>query len=150
GPNPVLQTYLHDALRAVEGQGRSLATLSRRQGSEDPFPAIAARCHVAGYDITGAAQFDGPEERAGMPLYPWQKARFWFERTVEGSNLVDPPHDHPLLGFRQYGPVPFWLNHVDPALLPWLADHAVEGVPVLPAAAVLEMALAAARHRRPD
>ena len=34
--------------------------------------------------------------------------------------------------------------------MPWLADHAVESVPVLPAAAVLEMALAAARSRRPD
>src|SRR6266403_3889558 len=51
GPNPVLQAYLHDALRAAEGQGRVLATLSRKQGSEDPFPAIAARCHVAGHDI---------------------------------------------------------------------------------------------------
>ncbi len=150
GPNPVLQAYLHDALRAAEGQGRALATLARRQGSEDPFPAIAARCHVAGYDISSAERFDGPAELHGLPLYPWQKERFWFERTVEGTNPVDPSFDHPLLGFRQQGPVPFWLNHLDPELLPWLADHAVEGVPVLPAAAVLEMALAAARLRRPD
>jgi phthiocerol/phenolphthiocerol synthesis type-I polyketide synthase C len=150
GPNPVLQSYLHDALRAAEGQGRVLSTLARRQGSEDPFPAIAARCHVAGYDISGADRFDGPTALRGLPLYPWQRERFWFERTVEGSNLVQPPHDHPLLGFRQYGPVPFWLNHLDPEVLPWLTDHAVEGVPVLPAAAVLEMALATARQRRPD
>jgi len=34
--------------------------------------------------------------------------------------------------------------------LPWLGDHVVEGLPVLPAAAVLEMALAATRARRPD
>ena len=56
GPNPVLQAYLHDALRATEGQGRILASLSRKQGDEDPFPAIAAQCHVAGHDITGARQ----------------------------------------------------------------------------------------------
>jgi len=55
-----------------------------------------------------------------------------------------------LLGFRQPGPVPFWLNHLDPDVLPWLGDHVVEGLPVLPAAAVLEMALAATRARRPD
>src|SRR5206468_12926291 len=48
GANPVLQAYLHDALRTAEGQGRVLATLSRKQRSEDPFPEIAARCHVAG------------------------------------------------------------------------------------------------------
>jgi acyl transferase domain-containing protein/NADPH:quinone reductase-like Zn-dependent oxidoreductase/acyl carrier protein len=150
GPNPVLQAYLHDALRAAEGQGRVLGTLARKQGGDDPFPAIAARCHVAGYDITGAARFDGPAEPDGLPLYPWDKERFWFERTVEGSNLISPPFDHPLLGFRQSGAMPFWLNHLDPEVLPWIADHAVEGVPVLPAAAVVEMALASARLRRPD
>src|SRR5216684_4004905 len=150
GANPVLQSYLHDALRAAEGQGRVLATLSRKQGSQDPFPQIAAQCHVAGHDISGADRFDGPADLRGLPLYPWQKERFWFERTVEGANPVDPPFDHPLLGFRQQGPIPFWLNHLDPEVLPWLADHAIEGVPVLPATAVLEMALAAAWLRRPD
>ena len=150
GPNPVLQAYLHDALRAADGQGRVLATLSRKRQDEEPFAAIAANCHVAGYDITGAAQFAGASQFSGLPLYPWQKERFWFERTVEGNNPVDPPFDHPLLGFRQPGPVPFWVNHLDPQVLPWLADHAVEGVPILPAAAVLEMALAAAWLRRPD
>jgi phthiocerol/phenolphthiocerol synthesis type-I polyketide synthase C len=150
GPNPVLQAYLHDALRSVEGQGRVLATLTRKQADQDPFPAIAAKCHVAGHDITGAACFDGPVDPRGLPLYVWDRDRFWFERTVENANLVDPIFDHPLLGFRQKGPVPFWLNHLDPELLPWLGDHAVEGVPVLPAAAVLEMALATARLRRPD
>ena len=150
GAHPVLQAYLHDALRAAEGQGRVLATLARKQGSADPFPAIAARCHVAGYDIVGAERFDGPADPSGLPLYPWQKERFWFEPTVEGSNPANPPFDHPLLGFRQPSAVPFWLNHLSPEVLPWLADHAVEDVPVLPAAAVLEMALAAARLRRPE
>jgi acyl transferase domain-containing protein/NADPH:quinone reductase-like Zn-dependent oxidoreductase/NADP-dependent 3-hydroxy acid dehydrogenase YdfG/acyl carrier protein len=150
GPNPVLQAYLHDALRAAEGQGRVLATLSRKQGEADPFSAIAARCHVAGHDITGAARFDGAGAVAGLPLYAWQRERFWFERTVEGADPANPPFDHPLLGFRQHAPVPYWLNHLDPEVLPWLADHAVERLPVLPAAAVLEMALAAARLRRPE
>ena len=150
GPHPVLQAYLHDALRAVGGQGRVLATLTRRQGGDDPFPGIAARCHVAGCDITGGERFDGSVELGGLPLYVWQKEHFWFGRTVEDAHSMDPPFDHPLLGFRQGGPVPSWLNHLDPDVLPWLADHAVEGVPVLPAAAVLEMALAAALLRRPE
>src|SRR5947207_1706444 len=149
GPNPVLQSYLHDSFRAAESQGRVLATLSRKQPEEDPFPALAAQCHVAGSDMTGAARFDGPADPRGLPLYPWQRERCWFAHTVEGANLTDPPYAHPLLGFRQSGPVPFWLNHLDAEVLPWLTDHAIEGVPVLPAAAVLEMALAAVRAQRP-
>jgi acyl transferase domain-containing protein/NADPH:quinone reductase-like Zn-dependent oxidoreductase/acyl carrier protein/NADP-dependent 3-hydroxy acid dehydrogenase YdfG len=150
GPNPVLQAYLKDALGAADDRGRVLATLTRRPDDTDPFPAIAARCQVAGVDISSGAAFEGPCDPAALPLYPWQKERFWFERTVEDLRVVDPPFDHPLLGFRQQGPAAAWLNHLDPARVPWLADHAIEGVPVLPAAAVLEMALAAARLRRPD
>jgi acyl transferase domain-containing protein/NADPH:quinone reductase-like Zn-dependent oxidoreductase/acyl carrier protein len=151
GPHPVLQSYLHDALRAAEGQGRVLTTLTRKEDGADPFPAIAARCHVAGSDFAGAAQFDGPFELSGLPLYPWQRERFWFEPTVEGLHPTAAVFDHPLLGFRrELAMVPSWHNHLDPELLPWLADHAVEGIPVLPAAAVVEMALAAARLRRPD
>ena len=149
GPNPVLQGYLHDALRAAETQGRALGTLSRKQTDGDPFPALAAQCHIAGYDITRAARFDGAANPRDLPLYPWQRERFWFEYTVENLGLSDPPFEHPLLGYRQAGPVRGWVNHLDPETLPWLADHAVEGVPVLPAAAVLEMAAAAARAQRP-
>ncbi|MBV9585665.1 MAG: SDR family NAD(P)-dependent oxidoreductase, partial [Alphaproteobacteria bacterium] len=149
GPNPVLQAYLHDALRAADNEGRVLATLSRKQGEGDPFPAIAAQCHVAGHDMTGAVRFGGPADPRGLPLYPWQHERCWFEHTVEDIGVTNPAFVHPLLGFRQAGPVPSWVNHLDAQVLPWLADHAIEGVPVLPAAAVLEMALAAAREQRP-
>jgi acyl transferase domain-containing protein len=127
GPNPVLQGYLHDALRAAETQGRALGTLSRKQTDGDPFPALAAQCHVAGYDITGAARFDGAANPRGLPLYPWQRERFWFEHTVENLGLIDPPFEHPLLGYRQAGPVRGWVNHLDPETLTWLADDAVEG-----------------------
>ena len=150
GPHPVLQAYLHDALRTADAQGRVLGTLARRQEDADPFPGIAARIHVAGHDMVGAKRFDGLAERNGLPLYPWNKERFWFEHTVEASDLVNPRFDHPLLGFRQAGAARSWLNHLDADILPWLADHAVEGVPVLPGAAVVEMALAAARLRHPD
>ena len=57
-------------------------------------------------------------------------------KDSDGSVTI--PFDHPLLGFRQHGPVPFWLNHLDPEVRTWLADHAIEGVPVLPATAVLD------------
>ncbi|HEX5453549.1 MAG TPA: type I polyketide synthase [Stellaceae bacterium] len=151
GPHPVLQSYMHDALRHVEDQGRVLASLSRRDDGEDPFPTIAARCHVAGSDIAGAEQFDGPADLSGLPLYPWQRERFWFEPTTEGDHPSAAPFDHPLLGFRQErAAVPTWNNQLDPAVLPWLADHALEGMPLLPAAAAVEMALAAARLRRPQ
>ncbi len=150
GPSPVLQSYLRDALRTAGAQGQVLASLARAQDEADPFPQIAARCWVAGYDLTAGAMFDGPAEPRGLPLYPWQRERFWFDETTEAVPLANPRFDHPLLGFRQPGESPSWSNHIDRHVLPWIADHAVEGVPVLPAAAILEIGLAAARWRWPD
>ena len=150
GPMAILQSYLTDALRAAKVDGRVLATLSRKPLVDDPFPAIAANCHVSGYDFTQSSRFDGAADPRGVPLYPWDRQSFWFGLTAEGADPVNTPFEHPLLGFRQRGPVPCWINHLDDQVLPWIGDHAIEGVPVLPAAGVLEMACAAARLQWPD
>jgi len=150
GPSPILHSYLVDGLRVAEAEGRVLASLTRDDGDADPFPAIAARCYVAGCDLPSAPLFDGDVDPRCLPLYPWDRQRFWFDKTVEAIELENPPFDHPLLGFRQRGPTPFWINHIDEQVLPWIADHAVEGVAVFPAAAIIETALAAAYWRWPD
>ncbi len=150
GPSAILHSYLADGLRAAGAEGRVLATLSRNDGDGDPFAAIAARCYVAGYDLAAAPGFDGPADPRGLPLYPWQRQDYWLDKTVEANDPESPPFDHPLLGFRQHGPASNWLNHLDAQVLPWIADHAVEGVAVYPAAAILETALAAARWRWPE
>ncbi len=150
GPNAILHSYLSDGLRGAEAEGRVIATLSRSDGDGDPFPTIAARCYVAGYDLAAAPGFDGPADPRGLPLYPWQRQRYWFDKTVEANDPESPPFDHPLLGFRQHGPAAHWLNHLDAQVLPWIADHAVEGIAVFPAAAILETAFAAARWRWPE
>jgi phthiocerol/phenolphthiocerol synthesis type-I polyketide synthase C len=150
GPRAVLKSYLTDALRSAGVEGRVIGTLSRKESDEDPFPAIGAQCHVSGYDWTAEGPFDGPVEPRDLPLYRWQRERFWFGRTAEVIDLVGPPFDHPLLGFRRGGAAPCWVNHLDRDALPWIGDHTIEGVAVLPAAAMLEMAVAAAHWRWPD
>ena len=103
-----------------------------------------------GLRLVRGSAFRRRSRPAGVPLYPWDRQRFWFEKTVEAAELENPPFDHPLLGFRRTGPLPYWLNHLDPQVLPWIGDHAVEGVAVFPAAAIIETALAAARWRWPN
>ncbi|HXC13142.1 MAG TPA: SDR family NAD(P)-dependent oxidoreductase [Stellaceae bacterium] len=149
GPSPILHAYLTDGLRVAEAEGRVVASLMRDDRDADPFPEIAARCYVAG-DLASAALFDGDADPRGLPLYPWDRGHFWFDKTVEAAEPENPPFDHPLLGFRQSGPLPYWINHLDDQVLPWIADHAVEGLAVFPAAAIVETALAAARWRWPD
>ncbi|HVH82336.1 MAG TPA: zinc-binding dehydrogenase, partial [Stellaceae bacterium] len=149
GPRPVLLHYLSDALDQTETVGRVVPTLDSKT-EDDPFPGLAARLHIAGCDMSRAPWLDGPQELRGLPLYPWQRERHWISRTTEATDQINPKHDHPLLGFCQNAVLAMWLNHVDAALFPFLGDHRVEGVPVLPAAAIVDMALAAAGTRHPD
>ncbi len=155
GPQPVLQSYLRDTLKRGGWPGQVLASLSRPNPSEpvvatDPFPGIASRCYVAGADLSAGRCFDGPAAVRDLPSYPWQRQRYSAGRTVEAIEVTTPTHDHPLLGFRDPQSRDAWMSHLSTASEPWLADHVLQGVPVLPAAAMIEMALAAARIRHPE
>ncbi len=149
GPLPVLQSYLRDALARGGQAGRALPSLTRQPAGVDPFAAIAAACHAAGADITNAPALAGPRAVRGLPRYPWQRRPFRPVRTIEGVELSSPVREHPLLGFRD-PQMPFaWTADLSVALEPWLADHVVDGAPVLPAAAMIDMALAAGRALYP-
>ncbi|HWX47822.1 MAG TPA: SDR family NAD(P)-dependent oxidoreductase [Roseomonas sp.] len=150
GPHPVLQAYLRDSLRAAELEAPVLPSLSRRDAAGDPFPALADRIFAQGADPRGAPAFAGPAVWRGLPPTPFDRQRHWFASTAESSRLTDPLQDHPLLGFRQGNEGLRWSRLLDTTLEPWLADHRLGGEPVLPAAAMLDMALAVAAHRFPE
>ena len=149
GPHAVVRAYLSDALRAADKDGRVLPSLSRRPSRQDPVAGLAARAYAAGADIRGAAAFLGEAAVRALPRYPWQRERFWLEATPEATDRVVLPFEHPLLGVRVGDEPVEWTRHIGLELQPWLADHAVGGAAVVPAAALIEMALAAARARHP-
>ena len=150
GPHGVVQAYLNDALRSADKQGRVLPSLSRRPGKSDPVAGLAARIHAAGGDIRDTSAFNGPATLRGLPAYPFQRERFWTPRTEESTDRVTLPFEHPLLGIRVGDEPVEWTRHLSLETLPWLADHAVGGAAVMPAAALVEMGLAAARLRHPN
>lgn len=147
GPHAVVQAYLNDALRSADKEGRVLPSLSRRASKTDPVAALATRIHAAGGDIRGSHAFAGEANVRGLPPYPFQRERFWVARTEEATDRVTLPFEHPLLGVRIDDEPLEWIRHLSLETLPWLADHAVGGAAVVPAAALIETALAAARAR---
>ncbi|HEY0425856.1 MAG TPA: beta-ketoacyl synthase N-terminal-like domain-containing protein, partial [Rhodopila sp.] len=149
GPQPVLQSYLHEAIKRSAVPGRVMSTLARSREETDPFPAIAARCYVAGCSLHDAPAFEGPSTPRGLPSYPWQRERFWHDRTPGTHEIIAPARDHPLLGYRQATAPGAWFSHPSTATERWLQDHVVDGAAVMPAAGMIEMALAAARTLYP-
>ncbi|MFC0387409.1 SDR family NAD(P)-dependent oxidoreductase [Muricoccus vinaceus] len=157
GPHPILQSYLREALRGAKAEAEApvLASLSRRDPPGDPIPGIADRATALGADPRSAPAFAGPALRRGLPATPYARARHWFSATPEAARLHDPVLDHPLLGFRRdaapaEGGGATWTRNLDAALMPWLGDHRLGEEAVLPAAGMVDMALAAAALRFPD
>jgi len=153
GSAPVLQSFLRDAFDRSGSAGKVMASLSRRATVRDPFALIAAQLFVAGADLTDAACYAGEATARGLPLYPWQHQDYVAAPTIERVELASPVRDHPLLGFRDptydRGAEFAWMSHLSVVSEPWLADHKLDGVPLLPAAAMIDMMLAAARTRHP-
>lgn len=150
GPSPVLQSYLRESLREDGAEPAIVPSLTRRDLPGDPFPAIADRTIARGADPRGTRSFHGPAERASLPRTPFARSRIWFARSNEAVPLVSPPRDHPLLGARSMEEPGAWAAWLDTEIAPWLADHRLFGEAVLPAAAMAEMALAAAAACHPE
>ncbi len=150
GPNPVLQSYLRETARAAGVEASHLASLSKRDAEgADPIMATADRAVLAGADPRGAPLFEGPAERR-LPLTPFARKPYRYSTTVEGAKLADALAEHPLLGVRVGQEPGVWTNTLDTLVAPWLADHRLGADAVLPAAAMLDMALAAGRARYAD
>lgn len=85
-----------------------------------------------------------------LPTYPWQSERYWFQQstTVAATRRVSLNRLHPLLDSQLRSPAlrdPVFETHIDRATLPYLDGHRVYGTMIFPAAAFLELAVAAGR-----
>lgn len=151
-PRPILVGPVSDILRAHEVQNPVLSTLSASDPAEqDPVRGIIARLAANAVAHEAGAFFgDVPRRIEALPPYPFQREEYRFEETSEAINahgrLIASVPLHPLLGARVSDGSPEWRNLLDPVLLPYLDDHRVDGGIVLPAAALIELALAAGRE----
>ena len=149
GPNPIMQSYVRESLRATGDGGRPIATLRENSSGPARIDEALASAYTLGAELDFERMFPARGARLPLPVYPWQREKHWYESTTDGMGLLDRRREHPLLGWR-IGPDTYaWENHVDTDTLPYLADHVVGGVAVFPAAGFIEMALAAS-HLRDD
>lgn len=148
-PRAILQGPISDILRARKATNPIVATLSATDRADhDPFRTIAARCVGNGLDYDRVALFgDAPGTVHEMPSYPFRREKLHLGSTSEALNaygrMIESVPIHPLLGSRASDGSPEWRNLLDPVLVPYLGDHQVDGAVVLPAAALIDMALAA-------
>ncbi|MFT3864035.1 MAG: SDR family NAD(P)-dependent oxidoreductase [Solirubrobacterales bacterium] len=143
GPDPVLCAA---AAGCLDPTARLIPTL--RDGREEAEALIdaLAGAHCAGAEVDWAALAPGAR-RVPLPTYPFQRRRYWLEPWAGGgpAAIGQSAVEHPFLGAAVELPGEGWLltGRISLDAHPWLADHAVLGTPILPATALLDLALRA-------
>jgi len=145
-PHAILQRYLKECLTARSVHGSVMHSLRKNDDGIDRLQALALRLHLLAERDTLQGYFPAVGRFVDLPAYPWQRERHWLHGTSEGYRLIERRPVHPLLGWPLKEAPASWENILDPRSQTWLADHRVGGAIVLPGAAYIEMALAAARE----
>nr|QRV62342.1 polyketide synthase [Verrucosispora sp.] len=105
---------------------------------------------VRGVPVARAALLaDAGGRHVPLPTYPFQRRSYWLRERAAPTGGGLRPAGHPLLDAVTELPADGGLLGTARISLhthPWLADHAVEGVPLLPASALVEMVLRTARE----
>ena len=122
-----------------------LPSLRRHEDERATMLRSLGTLYTLGHPIEWGALMPRPRRLIRLPLYPWQRERYWHEAEESRVSRLTAPA-HPLLGVAQGGPRPAWEARLDLRLTPYLADHRVQHAAIMPAAAYLELAFAAGRE----
>lgn len=125
---------------------------SLRKGRDDWQQLLSSlqALHVHGVDVDWLGfDRDYGRRKVALPTYPFQRQRYWLETKparVAAIPREATPTAHPLLGVQLQSPLTEiqFESHQSLDSQPFLSDHRIYGLPVFPAAAYVEMALAGA------
>ena len=145
GPHPVLSTSLKECGRHHNIQPQMVASLRREKPERRTVTLGLAELYVAGCTIDWRRLYADDARYIKLPTYPWQRDTYWSEHAESQADRVGEPL-HPLLDHRVSDPTPTWESTVNRHILPYLHDHQVDGLVVMPGAVYVEAGLAAVRH----
>jgi benzoate-CoA ligase family protein len=154
-PHPVLKVGVEETVERALAEPETAfigGTLRRDTACGERFLISLARAWVRGATVDWSGIFRGTgARRVRLPTYAFQRERYWLEpprAEADVSSAGQTSTGHPLLGAAIELPDERWLltGRISLATHPWLADHAVKGVVLVPGTALLDLALQAGRH----
>jgi NADPH:quinone reductase-like Zn-dependent oxidoreductase/malonyl CoA-acyl carrier protein transacylase/nucleoside-diphosphate-sugar epimerase/acyl carrier protein len=150
-PHPVMNVGIEESLEDYGDDHSVVGTLRRNEGGMRRFLLSAAEAHVHGKSPNWANMFDGTgARRIDLPTYAFQHKRYWMDAGpgfADASSLGIAAAEHPLLGAvvaQADSDEIIFTGRLSLASHPWLADHKVHGIVLVPGAAMVELALHAA------
>jgi len=150
GPHPVLSTSIKECLSHHGAKGNVISSLHRKQ----PERATLREALGSLYTLNSPIDFKkiyGIGDYVRLPSYPWQRETYWNESEESLYDRLGNSEEHPLLGQRLTTPTSnnlSWESALNQNFLPYLVDHRIEGLVILPGAAYIEIGLAI--HKETD
>ncbi|MFJ5035904.1 SDR family NAD(P)-dependent oxidoreductase [Streptomyces sp. NPDC088560] len=149
--HPVLTASVQDTLEADRVSGFVTGgSLRRGEGGRLRMLRSAAELFVRGVPVDWKAVLPGRASSVELPTTAFQRERFWLAPGAGGPGAVTAvglePAAHPLLGAAIEDPSTGGLvltGRISRSSHPWIEDHAVHGVVLLPGTALLELAVQA-------
>ncbi|MEU7024035.1 type I polyketide synthase [Streptomyces sp. NPDC046203] len=150
GPDAVLAAMGQDCLpEDVTDAVFAPLLRSGREERRETLSAVAL-AHARGADLRWSALFAGRgARRVSLPTYAFQPRRYWLtapDSAGDPSGLGQIAAQHPVLGAvvtLAGSDSTVLTGRLSPHSHPWLADHVISGVAVLPGTAFVELAIRA-------
>ncbi len=147
GPRATLMSHVGDAVEPLGIETATVGVMHRKASGGDPIAKAVSAALVQGAQVDESLLFgDAPRGDVRLPTYPWQRRPFRLADTPESVGAMSARPYHPLIGSRTTFDGLEWNGFVDPATLPELEDHRVDGQVIMPGAGFVEMALACVRE----
>ncbi len=150
-PHPLLLPSIAAGLRERGESGTTLPSLRREEDEIATMLGTLGALYTAGVPLDWQALFPSGGRTVPLPSYPWQRERYWLSQAAAPAAAAGTQRTsgHPLLGTHMSAAAQpgthLWETTLSLATHPYLAEHQVQGLAVLPGAAYLELALAGAR-----
>ncbi|QKW18565.1 SDR family NAD(P)-dependent oxidoreductase [Kitasatospora sp. NA04385] len=147
-PHAVLGVAVGESVEAAGVDAVVLGTLRRGEGGRVQVLRAVGRGWERGLGVDWSGAFPGAR-RVELPTYAFQRTRYWLDVPTTSQDVASAglaTTGHPLLGAAMQVADSGELllsGRISLRTHPWLADHAVSGVVLLPGTAFLELALRA-------
>ena len=143
-PHPVLGNSVRELLADTGIDAVLVSSLSKWTDDWEAFLTAVSQLYTAGRDVSWRRRYPHGAAALELPVNPWIRAPFWNESALSRQNRVG-GQPHPMLK-RVDGVRPTWDLDWNDHRLAWVTEHDVFGSVIVPGAAYLEAALAAARE----
>ncbi|WP_406674800.1 type I polyketide synthase [Nonomuraea sp. N2-4H] len=154
GPDAQLTPMIEQTLTQHEEPASQVVALLRRDRDESAHLITGlGQAWTSGTDLDwtawpawntpGGARLGHPD----LPTYPFEHRRYWLQLDSAGdpAALGQTAVDHPILGavVEQPDGGAILTGRLSATAQPWLTDHVINGTPILPGTAFVELALRA-------